>query len=624
MSRACTSPPQSSRNSSHDLSRIALFLTLTALWIFISWPVFQGRLGWHDLEFTPQRFISLADGMSTAFPVYLYPGFSFDYGYPTGVFYPDKFLYPFALLVHHEWLTYIQAVQLYVLCRNAAVILISFYSFHHIFQSRWVALFGCVLYSSSMWHLSNLYVRLALGEFTAMVFLPLLAAGIYDLRRSRTWSSIFLLAIGYTGLISSHVITTLLATYCLALYALIEWRVLLVKNFGLTTRAAFVTLLCNIGFIAPFLSWVGIICGQSAGSVANFTTPSTFQNWGLYFWMLPSLRYSLGLHWTSPPFPIGVGVALLSALGAGTALLLYMHIAKKRSVSSNNKNTVQQNNKLHHLAVTLLLTILTLILTTRYFPWHALGEYVPVLWSALGKNIQFPWRWQTFSTLFLTLLAMQSLAYLKSETEKTRRDIRRADRSLSAALYTAIIIFLSLWQGGVFMSRIVHELPPARYWDNNIERPMLDDRIYALKGTIHPNRHSPKDRNIILSSKSLSATGYKRAGFYFGVRIQNSGKTLGWMDFPVWNYPGYKAVSGKGEKLDIADGDNRRVRVYLPPGFNDTFTLRWVAPWYWRLAHIVSWVSLAALLLFTLTPLQEWLARIVPRRCGLTVRPLSP
>ena len=124
--------------------------------------------------------------------------------------------------------------------------------------------------------------------------------------------------------------------------------------------------------------------------------------------------------------------------------------------------------------------------------------------------------------------------------------------------------------------------------------------------------------------KEVSFTNTIRTNFTFTLHARNTSQEPGWLDFPVWNYPGYKAVTSKGDKLGVADGDNRRVRVYLPPRFNDTFTLRWVAPWYWRVAHWVSWVSMAALLLWAFTPLPRWLACQRWQLPRLTARASAP
>ena len=178
-------------------------------------------------------------------------------------------------------------------------------------------------------------------------------------------------------------------------------------------------------------------------------------------------------------------------------------------------------------------------------------------------------------------------------------------------------IFFTLYQGVVYINRVIYDLP------KNQMPPVarMDDGLYRLKGTRRPTK---EEVNISTSHKEVSFTDVVRTGFRFELHAQNTDKTPGWLDFPVWNYPGYKAVSGKGDRLGVADGDNRRVRVYLPPRFNDTLTLRWAAPWYWRVAHWVSWVSMVALLLFAFTPLPRWLARNAPRLCGFPAHPSVP
>lgn len=585
----------------YELRRAILFGALMALWVFISLPVFFGRIGWHDILFTSQRIVSLQEGLGDAYPVYLFPGFSLGYGYPTGVFYPDTFLYPFAWLVRWGKLTPLRALQCYEVFRNLSAVLVSFYSFRYIFCSSRVALLGCALYTTSIWHLTNLYVRLALGEFTAMIFLPLLAAGLYDIHRSRAKSGILLMAAGATGVLRSHVITTTLAAQCAVWYVLIEWRVFLRrKNICALCGAAASIVLLNASFIAPFVSWLALIQG-SAGD------PAYIQPVGSSFLLLFASSYAVGGSGMSDiQMPLGVGQALLVAFCVGIVFLLIMYVGRKRKAHAA---VAQDANPLRPLAVTLLFSALTLWLSTRHFPYTFLSEHIPVLWVPLGKNIQFPWRWLTIATLLLTLVAMQVLVSLWNTSDVSPSClwfVRLGDQAWRcvALWFMIFIVFLSLRQGIIFIDRVVHDLPRAP--EVSFGQTMSDDELYRLKDT-----HTPyKPEEMLISSSNHQAvyfTGVVRSGFQFTLRVENAGNEREWLDFPVWNYPGYRAVGENKTKLDVTDGENRRVRVFLPPRFNSTLTLRWEVPWYWDVARGVSHVSLVVLILWLCVP--RWLAR---------------
>lgn len=63
-----------------------------------------------------------------------------------------------------------------------------------------------VLYTFATYRLTNLYYRAALGESLAMVFLPLLLWGTYEIfyGQEKKW---FLMVLGVTGVLESHVLS---------------------------------------------------------------------------------------------------------------------------------------------------------------------------------------------------------------------------------------------------------------------------------------------------------------------------------------------------------------------------------------------------------------------------------
>ena len=547
-------------------------------------------------------------------------GFSWNYGYPTGIFYGDAFLYPFALLAHFEWLNLPQTFRLFVFCHNAAVVFVAFYSFHHIFGSKKVAFFGCTLYCASIWHLTNLYVRCAVGEYTAMIFLPLLAAGMCDLHRQRAKSGALLLIVGFTGLLHSHVITTILTVDCLALYILFEGRIFLRRNrLESLLIAAGVLLAINAGFILPFLYYY-----TSVPIFGLSRTPEHLRNISVHLRQLFNISYNVNklLAPLATPdaqeMPQGIGIAPMLVFMASCLFALSGATAKvmrHRGGSCLKISGFHAPLSLRPFATIFMLSALFLWLSTEYFPYAFMAKYAPWLYVVLCETCQFPMRYHTISTLLLSLLAMQMCLQTGSSTSQSIR--------ATAIVFTAVIMFTSLAQSLHFIARTYDETRVSTDEQIVLRLPNFGDNFYRMRHVYAPHQNS--DLLIHSSSdKEVSFSDVVRSNFRFELHARNTGKNPGWLDFPVWNYPGYKAVSSKGYKLGVADGDNRRVRVYLPPGFNDTLTLRWVTPLSWRVAHIVSWVSLVALLLFAFTPLPKWLARIFPRLCGFPTRLSAP
>ena len=63
------------------------------------------------------------------------------------------------------------------------------------------------------------------------------------------------------------------------------------------------------------------------------------------------------------------------------------------------------------------------------------------------------------------------------------------------------------------------------------------------------------------------------------------------------NYKGYIAESIlKEEKLQIENGDNNRIKVIIPSGFQGEISVRFQEPWLWRIGCIISLLTIVMIL----------------------------
>ena len=64
---------------------------------------------------------------------------------------------------------------------------------------------------------------------------------------------------------------------------------------------------------------------------------------------------------------------------------------------------------------------------------------------------------------------------------------------------------------------------------------------------------------------------------------------------PLLYYSGYRARDAVDhEKLKVEIGDNGRVAVTIPPNYNGTFHLGYYEPIVWRIAEVISVLTLIA------------------------------
>jgi hypothetical protein len=136
-----------------------------------------------------------------------------------------------------------------------------------------VAMIGGICYQALPYHLTDFYVRGALGEYTAYAFMPLIVLGMARVSRSERGGGALLCG-SYAGLIYSHLPTTVLFSSALPAYALFlaitakpDWKargVLLAKLsallvVGMAIAAAYlVPALALLPYMSPSELWAPV------------------------------------------------------------------------------------------------------------------------------------------------------------------------------------------------------------------------------------------------------------------------------------------------------------------------------------------------------------------------------
>lgn len=178
---------------------------------------FEAHDARHQVFFFLQFDAALRDGV-------LYPGWgthhALGYGYPTFVYYPPLAFYTaevFHLLgagmlasVKWTWAlaTLGAGLGMYALAR-------------HLFGRR-AGLLAAVAYVYAPYHLTDIYVRAALAEYCAFVWLPVVLLAFHSLVAQPTWRRLGLAGLASGALFLTHHVTGLVFFPVLALY--VGWR----------------------------------------------------------------------------------------------------------------------------------------------------------------------------------------------------------------------------------------------------------------------------------------------------------------------------------------------------------------------------------------------------------------
>ena len=80
-------------------------------------------------------------------------------------------------------------------------------------HNKYIGLCGSILYTLNPYRLSDVYIRSSVGEYTAIIFLPLILYGLWKIytedENSPSYKHNWIIpAIGFSGIIETHIIST--------------------------------------------------------------------------------------------------------------------------------------------------------------------------------------------------------------------------------------------------------------------------------------------------------------------------------------------------------------------------------------------------------------------------------
>lgn len=557
-----------------DPSGRKVILALSTIFIAVCYPLYTDYLTvGHDLPFHLMRIEGIAEGlrMGTAFPVKIHPVWAKGYGYAVGVFYGDILLY-FPALLRLLGFSVQTAYKFYVAAINLGTVVISYFSFKRMFCSRKLGIIGCLLYSTASYRLLDTYTRAAVGEYTAMLFFPLLLCSFYLIftepdSKSRPIYSI-LTAIGLTGLIQSHVLSCEMAAIVILLTCVVLIRRLMNRKVLLTlASSAVLTLLLNVGFFVPFLDYYINSDLYINSQLWNSGVSAGFQTRGMFPLQLFTLfQHSNGGTWNTSAgvyneFTAGIGIVFL----IGILLFCYLSLFHRQECRAD-KNYAPAG-------LCCVLGCLLLFMSTCYFPWDRLSSLGTGVESVLN-TLQFPWRLLAPATVLLTFTTCFAVSTV----------LRLEDHPLSLAVITGGFLLLAV-NCGWYMYDFAFTGAPYRVYSTSDLDTMSMYSYEYLPAETDPNKIA---YNKILTANISDWNSYLKQGLTIQCFVALDDQE-GYVDFPLNYYRYYtcEAVSS-GTELPVSPGSNNMLRVTFPAGFQDTVLVTFKEPWFWRVAEGIS------------------------------------
>lgn len=500
-----------------DKQHFALFaILLTAISAIMVYSYLPMRAG-QDYYFHIMRLEALMDAIKEGtFPYYLDYKVIDGYGYFTKAFYCDVILIPFALLgIATSTFTAYNTI-LFVITLLCGIF--TYIAVRKIFENNLAASIAGILYTFCFYRLLDMYHRAALGETISFTFIPIVFLGLYHIIKGdyKKW---YIIAIGFSLLIFTHVISTVLTLLTVIVFLIIYNKYLRKepKRILYLSIAAFSTVLITAYYVFPMLE-------QMASD--------TFYYQARELTGKPATA-KFGINWVIWGMYTG-GVQARQIFVPGVSLLLSAAVCVRLFV-------LRKTKLLRFADVMVIVGLVYIFMTSVLFPW----QYFPF---TLLDFIQFPWRLLEFSCFFFAVAGGYYLSLALSNTKR-----------ILAAL--AIIVFTTS-----FMIVNDAELFKAVRWNNLNAKPTIDN-YYFLAGREYIPDAVPTveylaergDTIIAQQQSEISNFSREKNTTSFSIKL-NSKEDI--VELPLIYYKGYAAYQDNN-KLQVTESKNGLVEVNL-------------------------------------------------------------
>lgn len=382
--------------------RIAFLITTTLL---ASGPVFTGKgFAFDDIGFSYSRIEGLKDGLLDGqFPVRLYPETFRGFGYAAPYFYPDVFLYPFALM-RIAGFSLRATMNCLILCINFATVAVCSYSIRRVFRARCATLpvyLGSFVYTMSLYRLADVLVRGAIAEAIAFIFVPLVVAGVYSIIVED--GPITPLVIGISAIANSHLITCEMIVFFLLIMCIPCYRLVFrAKTLKKLSMSAVMSVLLSMYFVGPFIHMSLSDSFKVFNNNAFLTSENVLPFQRLFALTAVASSQQVDYDkWYYSRYTIGLMTMIITAIGYAVATYVYIRLKKKGKIPK--EQIIKRDYKF--LTLSMCLGILAFLMTTDVFPWKYIESNGGILKTVICM-VQFPWRYLVIaSVMFAFTLA---------------------------------------------------------------------------------------------------------------------------------------------------------------------------------------------------------------------------
>ena len=491
-----------------------------------------------DWSYHILRVESIKQGLlASEFPVKIHSLPIDGYGYASGIFYPQVFLYIPAFF-RVMGMSIDAANKLFFVLVMAARTFTTYFSSKYISKSKYVAVCTTTLFILSPVVFFKLYIAFSYSDNIGYIFAPLIMCGVYNYLYE-DFNKPYLIGVGFLGLFLSHLISTVFMFIAVVMMLVVNCKIVFknIENFFKLCITAVCVLLLSAFFWVPMVE-------QLVSDKFYVSVPwSEFLENSKLFKQI--LKY--GSEYVSTWLLIAVVLVALLII-----IVMFILLFKKL-----NKVDAEFNFEGKKMSVQLLaLTAFCFVAMTEFFPW-------PLLVNVLGF-IQFPGRFIYLVEMFLAFgLPIGLNLFLTSRSQKKKSVIWMC--AVCIVINSVITFFL-------FKS------PRVITYDYLMDQTHVNDETMEYDGDRifrydigWGKEYIPLDTNLYLLNRKDTVISNNGTEIYVdrrGSTLKFSpirGENVKFFDLPILYYKGYKAVAvddcGNELSLTVEKGNNNTVRV---------------------------------------------------------------
>lgn len=388
---------------------IKFALIVLAISIFACQPYLNNMLIYtHDLGYHLNRIMEISKNLDIkVFPSLIHSGLLNNLGYANSIFYPEIFIYIPAILMSLFNLHVLTVYKIFLIMITFFTFITTYISAKGIFKKKQAAWLSSILYVFSLYRLTDIFVRGALGEILSFIFIPLIFYGLYEIifGENKKW---WIISIGLFGVANCHVLTFAILIPIILLICLLNSDKIFKdkKKFLNLVIAAIVAIVLCIGFFIPMF--------EQKANDTFYIDGQTIESSEVVKERSLSLSMALGSE-------IKAGYAVDSStrndgmsegIGAILLILAGLMLCRKGLSYKENRFEIQL----------FILGIVSYFMTTKFFPW----EYFKFL-----NVLQFAFRLNFIPTICFSLIGAHSFC----EIVNNKRD--------SAIILSIVILLIS-------------------------------------------------------------------------------------------------------------------------------------------------------------------------------------